>query len=83
MKFIYFSFLLFIVTISDCFSQDTTNDIFRIDKIPLEGILMKKGWKILSGDDSNWLLPSKFDCSLIGNLCLLIGKTKCKGFSLT
>ena len=39
------------------FSQDASENLFRINKIPPQGILLDKGWKFRAGDDSTWANP--------------------------
>jgi hypothetical protein len=46
---------------SFCFSQDSTDSVFHINKIPSEGILLNKGWKFHAGDDSAWSKPEFID----------------------
>lgn len=47
-------FYVFLIT-PFCFSQE---NIFQIDKIPSEGILLNKGWKYHSGDNPEWANPN-------------------------
>lgn len=42
------------------FAQD--NDVFRIDSLPHQGLLMDKGWKFYAGDDPNFA-KANFDDS--------------------
>jgi signal transduction histidine kinase len=49
------------------FSQDSSGNFFRIDKIPPEGILLDKGWKYHAGDNPEWSNP-EFDDSQWKNL---------------
>ncbi len=38
------------------------SDVFRIDSLPIEGLLLDKGWKFHAGDNSEWAKPD-FDDS--------------------
>lgn len=43
------------------YSQISDSNVFRIDTIPPEGILLNKGWKFQSGDDPQWANPEFAD----------------------
>jgi hypothetical protein len=49
MKYLTLIFLLFSLPF---YAQQT--DIFRIDSLPTEGVLLDKGWKFHAGDDPEW-----------------------------
>ncbi|MDX2046706.1 MAG: ATP-binding protein [Chitinophagaceae bacterium] len=58
MKFFYcLLFYVFLFT-PICFSQEFSENVFHIDKIPAEGILLNKGWKYHSGDNPEWANPN-------------------------
>jgi hypothetical protein len=57
-KFIY----LFLLLLScDVKAQDTSGGIFHLHNIPLQGVLLDKGWKFNAGDKPEWSLPEYDD----------------------
>ncbi len=45
---------IFFVFVGNCFSQHLNNDAVRLSKLPPEGILLDKGWKLNCwGDRTN------------------------------
>gem|GEM_PF-6949412 len=55
---------LFLFFVTKCFSQDLDSEnIFHLDKIPQEGVLLDKGWKFHVGDNFEWAKPG-FDDKL-------------------
>jgi hypothetical protein len=47
MKILHWLFLFTFLSVSYCFSQDSATTVVHIDKIPTEGILLKRGWKLV------------------------------------
>ncbi|HLX92272.1 MAG TPA: hypothetical protein VKR32_11340, partial [Puia sp.] len=51
MKILYWLLLFTILTVSFCISQDT---VVHINKIPLAGLLLNKGWRFQPGDNPEY-----------------------------
>src|SRR5215210_6383529 len=55
--------LLFLICFfGKSFSQDNNNNTTHLTKFPPEGILLDKGWKFQTGDDTEWA-RSEYDDS--------------------
>lgn len=54
----YFTLLLLLCSLS-AFAQK--QDLLHIDSIPSEGLVLKQGWKMQSGDDPEWAKPEYDD----------------------
>jgi two-component system, NtrC family, sensor kinase len=61
MKILHWLFLFTILFVSFGFSQDPDRTIIHINKIPVEGILLNKGWKFQIGDNPEYAKPGYDD----------------------
>ena len=61
MKIYYGFFLVFFLSVDNCFSQDSVTNIFHLDKLPPEGVLLDKGWKFQSSDNPDYANPGYDD----------------------
>src|SRR5579863_4510044 len=50
-------FLTAFLCATHCFSQDTSGNVFRLGKLPPNGIILDKGWKFQPGDDPVYARP--------------------------
>ena len=56
-------FILFaLLSSGKILSQDTVEKVFHLDSLPVQGILLDKGWKFHVGDNPDWARPD-FDDS--------------------
>jgi signal transduction histidine kinase len=60
MKIVYF-ILLLLLSFDSCFSQDSLTPGFHLNKIPLEGVLLDKGWKFHVSDNPDYAKPGYDD----------------------
>jgi len=58
---IFYSIIFFFLT-TQCLSQQKDSRIFYIDSLPVDGVLLDKGWKFHPGDNQEWTKP-EFDDS--------------------
>ncbi len=56
MKILICIFLL-VISVDNCFAQNSTDHGFHLNNIPSEGVLLDKGWKFHAGDDPEWANP--------------------------
>ena len=61
MKIFYFLLLLVFTSASKSFSQDSSNEATHLTKVPLEGMLLDKGWKFFAGDNPAYANPAYDD----------------------
>jgi len=54
MKISLFIYLLLLLSAGPGTAQDTANGIYRLSKIPPEGLKLCKGWKFKAGDNPEW-----------------------------
>lgn len=50
----FISLLLIFLHANACLSQNASEEIFHLDKLPPEGILLNKYWKFHEGDNPDW-----------------------------
>jgi hypothetical protein len=61
MKILSWFILFTLLSVSYCFSQDSATTVVHIDKIPIEGLLLEKGWKFHEGDNPEYAAPEYDD----------------------
>jgi signal transduction histidine kinase len=54
MKTVCTFLITLLLCIGNLFCQDTSSVIFKLNKIPAEGVLLDKGWKWQKGDNPKW-----------------------------
>jgi len=61
MKLFYCLLFHFVIILPVCYSQNSDNNVIRIDTIPPTGILLDKAWKFQSGDNPEYANPDYDD----------------------
>ena len=54
MKIFCYLFLLVILSFENCFSQDSIIQVFHLDNLPPDGVLLDSGWKFRAGDNPDY-----------------------------
>ena len=50
-----FCFIIFLLSsVMESYSQEKSVDVFHIDSLPPQGVLLNKGWKFHAGDNPRW-----------------------------